>query len=187
MRGGSTRGCRLDRSGPGCGLAILLLAAGAGEVRAAAEVTSEPATLVAGQVSTARLTIRGAGLGGALGAAVSEGQVRAVTGVGSDVVVDYALAAGAHPRRLCLLVWGDPGSGGPAPQVVVLRVPVHGRTTIPVRTRRNSSVEVRVADRTFGPVSTGQRGRASVEVLVPPGVSQAAVEVTDQDGLRSSR
>jgi hypothetical protein len=48
-------------------------------------------------------------------------------------------------------------------------------------------VTVHVGDRSFGPVSSGSRGRVRVPVLVGPGVTNATVEVTDKAKLTSSK
>jgi hypothetical protein len=57
----------------------------------------------------------------------------------------------------------------------VVRIPLFGRTKLPVTTDRGAEVVIEVAGTRFGPVKADRRGKAQVPVEVPPGVRQARV------------
>lgn len=63
-----------------------------------------------------------------------------------------------------------------------LAVPIDGRDTLDLTTKSSSRVEVEIAGATFGPVRSDRAGRARVPVVVPPGISTAAVRVRDEFG-----
>jgi hypothetical protein len=159
-------------------LIVSLLPVGAG-----AEVSAtSPGPLVAGTPALAAIEVRGVPGSGALRADASVGVVERVEERGALAILHYRLPARPHPQRLCLLLW----RAGDA-RVVAARLPILARTVIPVQTRRNSRVTVRVGAQSFGPLSSGARGRLSAQVLVPPGVAEAIVEVVDDAGLTSRK
>jgi hypothetical protein len=163
--------------------AVALLGVAPRAARAELAVRTEPSPIVLGGGASARLILRGELPADPVRADVNVGTVERVDREGAALVIHYALPAGRHPRRLCLLLWQDVPNG----RAHAIRVPLLGRSVIPVRTRRNSTVVVRVGDRSFGPASSGPRGLVSVPVLVAPGETSASVEVTDKAGLTSSR
>ena len=82
---------------------------------------------------------------------------------------------------LCLLLWRERDG------VLVLRVPLLGRASVPVTTRPLSQVTLTVGGRVFGPTSSGKAGRVVMRVLVPPGISRGEVEVVDEKGFTTRR
>lgn len=61
-----------------------------------------------------------------------------------------------------------------------------GRPTVETDTTPGASVTVEVASRRFGPVVADAAGRASIAVLVPPGVSTASVHAVDPAGATTN-
>jgi hypothetical protein len=169
--------------GPLLGLA-LALAAPALPAAARPRITITPSSVILGQ--TTAVTIEVAGLAGAAApmADVNVGSVERIETAGSVVRIHYLPPESNAPQVLGLAVWR---AGGLEAPVYFFRVPMLGRTQVPVRTRPNSTVKVMVADRVFGPVDSGPRGRVRVSVQVPPGVTRAEVEVTDRSNLTSRK
>lgn len=166
--------------------ALIALIASLLPVGARAEVSvASLVPLVAGTPALTTIEVRGMPGRGPLRVDASVGVVERVEERGAQAVLHYRLPTRPHPQRLCLLLWraGD----GPDARVVAARLPILARTVIPVQTRRNSRVTVRVGTQSFGPLSSGARGRLSAQVLVPPGVSEAFIEVVDEAGLTSRK
>ncbi|PTL80977.1 hypothetical protein [Vitiosangium sp. GDMCC 1.1324] len=83
-----------------------------------------------------------------------------------------------YPLLAVLAFWVDSPEG--PPEVTTMHVPLLGRTTLDVATDVGAGAEVvvQVADMRFGPVRTNRKGRAQVQVEVPPGVREARVLAT---------
>jgi hypothetical protein len=84
------------------------------------------------------------------------------------------LPPGAAPRTVAVAAWAADRAGA-------VFVPIAGHLELPVRTRRAVSVTVRLPGGTFGPVPV-RRDRATVALVVPPGVARAVVRATDARG-----
>ena len=54
-------------------------------------------------------------------------------------------------------------------------LPQSGRTPFPVESIPNSNVMLEIGDRKFGPVKADANGKASIPIIVPPGVEQATM------------
>ena len=67
-------------------------------------------------------------------------------------------------------------------QLAWARMALHGSATVELRSDPRVQVSVKVADKTFGPVTTDAQGSAALAVLVPPGVTHAASTATDALG-----
>ena len=67
-------------------------------------------------------------------------------------------------------------------RMAAVRIPLHGKTLLPITTRARSTVRVKLGDQVVGPLPT-ETGRLKVPLLVAPGVDRAEVEVTDHTGL----
>lgn len=63
-------------------------------------------------------------------------------------------------------------------------LPLTAPKDLPVETEKESKVLVQVGDREFGPVPTDRRGRATVPIVVPPGVTTGTL-VTLKDNARN--
>ncbi|SEK81272.1 hypothetical protein SAMN05444354_102415 [Stigmatella aurantiaca] len=81
-----------------------------------------------------------------------------------------------YPLAAFLAFWVDTPQG--PPEATVIRVPLVGRTTLPITTDRGASVEIEIAGQHFGPVQADRRGRARIPVEVPPGEREARVLAT---------
>ncbi len=83
-----------------------------------------------------------------------------------------------YPLLAVLAFWVDSPTG--PPEVTTLHIPLLGRTELDVATDVGAGAEVvvQVAGMRFGPVLTNRKGRALVQVEVPPGVREARVLAT---------
>ena len=130
-----------------------------------------------------RIKVQGLVGSGAVRAAVNVGSVDKIEELGGNAVqLSYQLPEQRSPQVLCLAVWREPGG-----RVQVARIPMEGRTVVPVSTRPHSQVTVEVGRRLFGPNSTGDSGTRRIRLLVPPGVTEAIVHVKDNYGLESQK
>lgn len=87
----------------------------------------------------------------------------------------YELPSTRHPQVAFVAVWRETGPEAP---IHFFRVPLSGRTTLPVRTKPGATVKVFVEERVFGPVIAGANGRAEVPIVVPPGVPEVVATST---------
>jgi hypothetical protein len=159
---------------------LVLLVAGPAAWAAPTLRTTPDPIMLEGAPSTVRLELRGVPGHGAPRAAVNVGTLEGVTEEGGAVVLRVRTPVERHPQQLAAIVW-RPGAG-----FHLVRVPMLGRTVVPVRTRRASTVTISVGGRDFGPHSS-KAGRLSVPVLVRPGVTEARVKVIDSFGLASEK
>jgi hypothetical protein len=79
----------------------------------------------------------------------------------------YRLPATRHPQVALVALWRETGPGAP---IDFQRIPLFGKTTLPVGTREGARVTVLVGEQTFGPITADRRGNAVVPIEVPPGV-----------------
>ncbi|MCG8417784.1 MAG: hypothetical protein MJE77_07555 [Proteobacteria bacterium] len=63
-----------------------------------------------------------------------------------------------------------------------MSIPLHGDALIDLKSESGASVAVTVGDQTFGPVRMNRQGKASITVVVPPGVNDAQTTATDNLG-----
>lgn len=166
------------------GLALALVSTALTSSALASEptVTTSPPTLIAGETREATIDVVGVPGAGALETAVNIGIVLQAAGAGEQVRLRYRLPPQKFPQRVCLLLW-RPGMKQP----VVVRFPLLGRTTMPIRTRRRSQVTITVGGRVFGPKSSGRTGRLSMTFLVAPGIAEGRAVTIDRRGLRNEK
>jgi hypothetical protein len=86
----------------------------------------------------------------------------------------YFLPDTRFPQVALVAVWRETGPDAP---IAFLRIPLLGRTNVPVRTGRFADVEIRVGDLKFG-AQADRRGRAMIPIAVPPGVSEVVATST---------
>jgi len=67
-----------------------------------------------------------------------------------------------------------------------LAIPLAVQSDVPVKAERDCKVMLRVADREYGPEPTDSRGRATVTVVIPPGVTEATQTVLECDAAGES-
>lgn len=87
----------------------------------------------------------------------------------------YELPTTRHPQVAFVAVWRETGPEAP---IHFFRIPLSGRTTLPVRTKPGATVKVLVESQVFGPVIASRRGRAEVPIVVPPGVPEVVATST---------
>lgn len=65
-----------------------------------------------------------------------------------------------------------------------LTIPIAGRLDLPGKTTPGVRMEMRVGDRTFGPVTADPQGRFTIPILVPPGYGRGRATSIDRVGNR---
>jgi hypothetical protein len=143
-----------------------------------------PSPVVLGEASTIQIKVKGLAGPGELHSDVNVGTVERIEEQGGEVLVNVNPPERGSPQILCLALWRGTGVGA---KVHIIRVPMLGRTAVPIRTRKHATVRVLIGTREFGPVVSGSRGRVRIPVVVPPEAKQATVEVTGSRGLKSRR
>jgi hypothetical protein len=104
--------------------------------------------------------------------AVNVGRFTPVQSVGDDRYrTIYELPSTRFPQVALVAVWRETG---PDADIAFFRIPLSARTVLPVQAPSGAAVTVAVGARTFGPVRA-RRGRARVELVVPPGVEEVRV------------
>ena len=166
------------------GLVALGLVAPALPAAASPRISVSTSPIILGRVGSVTLEISDLPGSGAPRGEANVGSVEQVEEVDGVVRVRYIPPQTRSPQVLGLALWRGDGIDA---QVHFFRVPLYGQSKVPVRTRKNSMVRVIVGGKVYGPVNTGSGGRAHVTVLVPPGVRQAGVEVTDRANLKSRK
>lgn len=89
----------------------------------------------------------------------------------------YELPSEKYPGVALIAV-----QGAAARQFASLRMELMGYPTVDIRSEPSVSVMVQAESARFGPVLTDQRGRARLEIAVPPGVSELTTIATDPRG-----
>ncbi|MGC4114041.1 MAG: hypothetical protein QM765_05165 [Myxococcales bacterium] len=88
------------------------------------------------------------------------------------------------PQVALIALWRE---GGPQAPVEVLRLPLVGRTRVPIGATPGAELTVRLDDYTFGPVVVGPSGLVEVPLIVLPGVSEAEVLAKSREGTTTRR
>jgi hypothetical protein len=81
-----------------------------------------------------------------------------------------------YPLVAVLLFWVE--APPRPPEVTVVRIPLLGRTVLPITTDPSAQVVIQVGESQFGPVKADRRGKTQVPIEVPPGVKEARVLAT---------
>lgn len=142
-------------------------------------ISASPAQIVLGQDSSATLNITLSGgpsqpLDGVeLDVRASAGTVANVTHLGGGKFTAlYTPPAQPFPQ-LALITVGD--RRDPTRTYGALGIALVGKAAFPVSGLPNSRIIVKVADREFGPIQADGAGRASVPLVVPPGVDKGVL------------
>jgi hypothetical protein len=64
----------------------------------------------------------------------------------------------------------------------VARLPLHGKTEMPLRTSPSAQVTLRVGDQWFGPVAADKQGHVKIPIEVPPGLRVGLARAIDHNG-----
>jgi hypothetical protein len=158
---------------------VFLAVIGLPEVAAATapQVRAVPERVLLGQDTRVGLEVRVPEGSGPVRAAASSGSFEQQVVEGGPVrLFQWTPPEIRYPLAAVLVFWveGRPG----APEVAVVRIPLVGRTTMPITTDPGAEVVVELGGTRFGPVKANARGKAQVPVEVPPGVTQARVLAT---------
>lgn len=144
---------------------------------AAPEVRAEPARLLLGRDTGVALEVRVPADSGPVRAAASSGTfAQAVVEGGPVRVFQWTPPDVRYPLAAILVFWVE-GQPGP-PEVARVRIPLMGRTDMPITTDPGAQVVIEIDGSRFGPVKANRRGKVKVPVEVPPGVTQARVLAT---------
>jgi hypothetical protein len=137
--------------------------------------STNPAGLVLGQETDATITVQVEGMEKA-----AELDVRAVAGVVENLTYmgEGRFTARYTPKKvnyphLGIITVVD--KAHPATSFNYYALPLSGRVNYPVQVRPNASVLLLVEGREFGPVQADSSGKASIAIIVPPGVTKAKV------------
>ncbi|MBK8010086.1 MAG: hypothetical protein IPK13_01965 [Deltaproteobacteria bacterium] len=113
-------------------------------------------------------------------ASVNVGQISDVERIGDGQYrAIFTSPKTRHPQVVLVAIWRETG---PDAEVEFVRIPLYGRTTLPIKTSKNARVRVVVGDTVFGPVSADAKGRATVTVVVPPGLDEVVAISEDPTG-----
>ena len=74
------------------------------------------------------------------------------------------------------------GAAARAALHVAARIALEGSTVVPFHTSAGATVTMRVADRSFGPVTADRQGRVEIPIRVPPGVRAGVARAVDHNG-----
>ena len=144
---------------------------------AAPEVRAAPAKVVLGQDTSVELQVQVPPESGPVRAAASSGSfAQPVVEGGPLRTFQWTPPDVRYPLSAVLIFWVD----APAKplEVAVVRIPLLGRTTLPVTTDPNAQVVIELGESQFGPVKADRRGKVQVPIEVPPGVKEARVLAT---------
>ncbi len=146
----------------------------------AASFSATPDALVLGNNAVSELVVRAPG---ATRVAISSsvGLVSEVTGSNGVFYARYTPPSLNAPTVALLLAVID-GTG-----LSWLSLPLSGSEPLALETRPLTKVEVEIAGKTFDPVVTDRKGLASVNVVLPPGVREATLHLTDRQGNKSEK
>ena len=144
----------------------------------AASLTAQPAQLVLGKDSGADLEIR-ASSGAKVTFSTTIGTVSGAQHEGGMVRARF----NAPPLRVpsVALVLAQVEDGGDR-DLYWLSIPLSGSDTMVIETKPGSKVEATVAGHMVGPVAAAENGNVRLPMVVPPGVRQATLKITDKLG-----
>ena len=149
----------------------------------AASLSAQPAQLVLGKDSGADLEIR-ASSGAKVTFSTTIGTVSGAQHEGGMVRARF----NAPPLRVpsVALVLAQVEDGGDR-DLYWLSIPLSGSDTMVIETKPGSKVEATVAGHMVGPVAAAENGNVRLPMVVPPGVRQATLKITDKLGNTTER
>ena len=149
----------------------------------AASLSAQPAQLVLGKDSGADLEIR-ASSGAKVTFSTTIGTVSGAQHEGGMVRARF----NAPPLRVpsVALVLAQVEDGGDR-ELYWLSIPLSGSDTMVIETKPGSKVEATVAGHLVGPVAAAENGNVRLPMVVPPGVRQATLKITDKLGNTTER
>jgi hypothetical protein len=160
-----------DREALNLGFDIPVSAASTGALSA----VSNPAGLVLGQETdaTINITVDGIEKASELDARSASGTVENVTYMGGGRFTARYTPQKVNYPHLGIITVVD--KAHPTSSYAYYALPLSGRVRYPVQVRPNANVLLKVAGREFGPVQANAEGKASIDIIVPPGITKATV------------
>jgi hypothetical protein len=151
----------------------------------AASISIEGGAVVLGRTESVPVVIRVAEPTGTedrpLRLAVNVGSFSEPTKIGKGTYrAIYVPPSTRFPQLALVAVWRETG---PEAQIDFLRFPLFGTTKIAVTTKRGAEVRAQLGFDTFGPVTADPKGKATLQVAVPPEVLSADLSITEQSGV----
>jgi len=149
----------------------------------AASLTAQPAQLVLGKDSGADLEIR-ASSGAKVTFSTTIGTVSGAQHEGGMVRARFNAPPLRVPSVALVLAQVEDGGGR---DLYWLSIPLSGSDTMVIETKPGSKVEATVAGHMVGPVAAAENGNVRLPMVVPPGVRQATLKITDKLGNTTER
>jgi hypothetical protein len=140
--------------------------------------SATPSRLVLGRDAGADLQVQ-APLGAKVSLSSSVGTIGETKRDGGVVHARYTPPPLKVPSVALVLAQIDDGEDR---ELAWLSIPLSGSDTMEIETRPGASVEALLAGQTFGPVTADAKGTAKLSLVVPPGVANATLRITDKLG-----
>lgn len=165
------KGRTTNRDSLNLGFDVPVSAASTGTIAA----LSNPKGLVLGQEtdSTITITVEGIDKATELDARSASGTVENVTYMGDGRFTARYTPQKVNYPHLGIITVVD--KAHPSSSYAYYALPLSGRVKYPVQVRPNANVLLQVDGREFGPVQADAEGKASIDIIVPPGVTKATV------------
>jgi len=144
----------------------------------AASLTAQPAQLVLGKDAGADLETR-ASSGAKVSFSTSVGTITNVQRQGDTVRARFNAPSLRAPSVALVLAQIDDGGDR---ELRWLSIPLSGSDTMVIETKPGSKVEAIVGGRAVGHGAAGEDGTVRLPMVVPPGVRQATLKITDKLG-----
>jgi hypothetical protein len=149
----------------------------------AASLTAQPAQLVLGNDPGADLEVR-ASSGAKVTFSTSVGTVSGAQRQGGVVRARYNVPPLRNPSVALVLAQIDDGDDR---ELQWASIPLSGSDSMVIQTKPGSKVEATVAGRMVGPITAGDDGNVRLPMVVPPGVREAGLRITDKLGNTTER
>lgn len=154
--------------------------------------TATPERVILSQDLSSAITISVTGPSGRpiegvrLGAAANIGSVQGVIGIGGGKYqATFTPPATQFPQVAVLSFWDQ---DEPERVFGFVRVPLVGKVAYPVQAGQPGvNLTFRIGDQTFPPAVTDATGMARVPITVPPGISEATVDLVTPQGARTTQ
>jgi len=143
------------------------------------EFSANPAQIILGQDSSSTLNIQLDAAAGedlsnvALVIETSAGEVANITYLGNGRFTALFTPPKVNYPHVAIITAAD--RQDPSRSYGYVAIPLVGKTSYPVTTTPHANVMLRVGERDFGPIQSDAAGRATIPIVVPPGVRSATL------------
>ena len=149
----------------------------------AASLTAQPSQLVLGKDSGADLEVR-ASSGAKVTFSTTVGTVSGAQRQGGVVRARFNAPPLRVPSVALVLAQIDDGDDR---ELQWVSIPLSGSDSMVIQTKPGSKVEANVAGRMVGPITAGDDGNVRLPMVVPPGVRETTLRITDKLGNTSEK